>query len=461
MMYQPTKQGLNQPSSPAPGTWLADPSHFAPRRRDVLRVGWLGGLGLTLGNFFELRAQADHSLAEPTAKNVIHIYLQGGFAHMDSFDPKPDAPAEYRGILGTVQTSVPGVLFSSHMSATAKIADKITVVRSMTHTEVDHSRGEHSMFTGYRPSPALVYPSIGSVVAHELGPRGAMPPYVVVPNQGSQFLGSGYLSNAYGPFALGGDPARPGFSVRDLNLPAGIDETRFEKRKSWKTLVDEHFSRSQQDDKLDTMNSFYGRAYELLASQESKQAFSLKGESEQTKALYGMEPWGPVLRPRAGASFLTARRLVEAGTRFVTVTYGAWDTHAYHYRGIEAQLPDLDRAFAGLITDLDQRGLLDSTLVLITSEFGRTPRINAGGGRDHWPRVFSIVMAGGGVARGKVYGASDALAAEPADNPLSVEDYVTTVYHLLGIDASQSLMSPGDRPQQIVMNGKVAEGLLA
>ncbi|MDX1927570.1 MAG: DUF1501 domain-containing protein [Pirellulaceae bacterium] len=448
-------------SSVQPGTWHSDPAHFRPRRRDVMRVGWLGGLGLTLGNFFELRANGEANQGEPKAKNVIHIYLQGGFAHMDSFDPKPDAPAEYRGILGTLQTSVPGVHFSSHMQASAKIADKITVVRSMTHTEVDHSRGEHSMFTGYRPSPALVYPSMGSVVAHELGPRGAMPPYVVVPRAGSQFLGSGYLSNAYGPFALGGDPARSGFTVRDLSLPEGVDERRFTRRKSWKSLVDEHFAATERDDKLDTMNSFYGRAYELLASKESKEAFSIEGESEETKKLYGMEAWGPVLRPRAGASFLTARRLIEAGTRFVTVTYGAWDTHAYHYRGIEVQLPDLDRAFAGLITDLDQRGLLDSTLVLVTSEFGRTPRINAGGGRDHWPRVFSVVMAGGGVKRGYVHGASDSLAAEPADRPLGVEDYSTTLYHLLGIDAKKQLMSPGDRPQSIVMNGQVVSDLLA
>ncbi len=454
---------MNAPrmSSIQPGTWHSDPAHFRPRRRDVMRVGWLGGLGLTLGNFFELRASGNEKLNEPKAKNVIHIYLQGGFAHMDSFDPKPDAPSEYRGILGTVQTSVPGVQFSSHMQSCAKIADKITVVRSMTHTEVDHSRGEHSMFTGYRPSPALVYPSMGSVVAHELGPRGAMPPYVVVPRAGSQFLSSGYLSNAYGPFALGGDPARSGFSVRDLSLPEGVDDERFSRRKSWKSLVDEHFAATERDDKLDTMNSFYGRAYELLASRESKEAFSLKGESEETKKLYGMESWGPVLRPRAGASFLTARRLIEAGTRFVTVTYGAWDTHAYHYRGIEVQLPDLDRAFAGLITDLDQRGLLDSTLVLVTSEFGRTPRINAGGGRDHWPRVFSVVMAGGGVKRGYVHGASDSLAAEPADKPLGVEDYSTTLYHLLGIDAKKQLMSPGDRPQAIVMNGQVVNDLLA
>lgn len=437
-------------------------SGFMPRR-DILRVGWLAGAGLTLGDYFTLQARAseDADKPAPKAKSVIHIYLPGGFAHMDSFDPKPDAPAEYRGILDTVPTAIPGVRFSSHMAHTAKVADKLTVVRSMTHTEVDHSRGEHSMFTGYRPSPALVYPSMGSVVAHELGTRGAMPPYVLVPNQTSEFLGSGYLSNAYGPFALGADPARSTYQVRDLSLPEGVDQQRFARRKSWKSLVEGHFAGLESDDKLGTMDSFYGRAYELLASKQSREAFSLSSESESTKRLYGMEPWGPVLRPRAGASLLVARRLVEAGTRFVTVSYGSWDTHAYHYRGIETRMPDLDRAFAGLITDLDERGMLDSTLVLVTSEFGRTPRINAGGGRDHWPRVFSIVMAGGGIKRGYIHGASDSLAAEPADNALSIENYATTLYHLLGIDARSDLMSPGDRPQAIVMNGEVCRELLA
>jgi hypothetical protein len=392
--------------------------------------------------------------------SAIHIYLQGGFAHMDSFDPKPDAPVEYRGILDTVETKLPGVRFSSHMKDTSQVADRLTVVRSMTHTEVDHSRGEHSMFTGYRPSPALVYPSVGSVVAHELGARGAMPPYVCVPTQGSAFLGSGYLSNACGPFALGADPARGRFTVRDLNLPEGVDTSRFEQRKSWKALVDDHFRRIQRDDAVVTMDSFYQRAYDLLASPEAKGAFSLNGETKETRELYGMEPWGAVIRPSAGARFLVARRLVEAGVRFVTVTYGAWDTHAFHYRGIELPMQDFDRAFAGLIRDLDQRGLLDTTLVLVTSEFGRTPKVNAGGGRDHWPRVFSIVMAGGGAKRGQVYGASDGLAAEPHDRPLSVENYVTTVYHLLGIDASKPLMSPGDRPQPIVTEGHVVRELM-
>ena len=445
--------------------WKSDPSHFQrSSRREFLYAGWLGGAGLTLGNLLQLESRAAESQArklEAKAKSVIHIYLQGGFAHMDSFDPKPDAPSEYRGILDPIATSLPGVYFSSHMKQTAKVADKLTVVRSMTHTEVDHSRGEHSMFTGYRPSPALVYPSVGSVVTHELGPRDAIPSYVCVPNQGSQFLGSGYLSNACGPFALGSDPSRSNYSVRDLSLPKGIDEKRFERRKDWKQMVDGHFASLEKDDSLATMDSFYQRAYDLLASPQARDAFSLKSESDATRELYGMKPWGPVLRPSAGARFLIARRLVEAGARFVTVTYGAWDTHAFHYRGIETQLPDLDRAFAGLIEDLDQRGMLDSTLVLVTSEFGRTPKVNAGGGRDHWPRVFSIVMAGGGTKRGQIYGASDALAAEPADNPLGVEDYITTVYHLLGIDAAKSLMSPGDRPQPIVTNGKVVSGLLA
>jgi uncharacterized protein (DUF1501 family) len=225
--------------------------------------------------------------------------------------------------------------------------------------------------------------------------------------------------------------------------------------------VDDHFHEIERDDSLTTMDSFYQRAYDLLASTSAREAFSLSGESDATRELYGMKAWGPVLRPSAGARFLIARRLVEAGVRFVTVTYGAWDTHAYHYRGIEVQMPDFDRAFAGLICDLEARGLFNSTLVMVTSEFGRTPKVNAGGGRDHWPRVFSIVMAGGGIRGGQVYGASDGLAAEPAKSPLSVEDYATTVYHLLGIDARKDLMSPGNRPQAIVMNGKVARGLLA
>ena len=448
---------------PKAGTWFADPAHFQrPSRREFLYAGWVGGLGLSLGQLLQQEAQAAPSgnrKPEAKAKSVIHIYLSGGFPHMDSFDPKPDSPVEYRGdVLGTLQTSIPGVRFSGHMEQTSKVADRLTVVRSMTHSEVDHGRGQHSMFTGYRPSPALTYPSLGSVVASELGQRGAVPPYVCVPTQGSQFLGSGYLSNAFGPFALGTDPGRPGFHVRDLGMAPGIDDTRFEERKSMKSMVDDHFHTKTKDDAIVTMNSFYQRAYDMLASKEARNAFSLEGEDEATKSLYGMGRGG---RSSAGPRLMIARRLVEAGVRCVTSTFGAWDTHSFHYRGIELQMPDFDRAFAGLIMDLDQRGMLDSTLVVVTSEFGRTPKINAGGGRDHWPRVFSIVMAGGGIRRGQVYGASDSLAADPAESPLTIEDYSQTVLHLLGINGDDYLMSPGDRPQRIVMDGKIVKGLLA
>jgi hypothetical protein len=454
-------------SRPQPGTWGADPAHFArPTRRDVIRVGWLGGVGLTLGDYFRAQARAAEGgrKIEAKAKSVIHVYLQGGFAHMDSFDPKPDSPAEYNGgVLGTVPTKLTGVRFSEHMAKTAQVADKLLVVRSMSHTEVDHGRGEHSMFTGYRPSPALTYPSIGSVTAHELGVRHNMPPYVVVPTAGSQYLNSGYLSNQYGPFALGGDPGRPGFAVRDLTLPNGVNDARFNARKEWKDLVDDHFAKTEKDDALTAMNSFYERAYGMLASPTVRDAFSLKGETEETKKRYGLAGLsGPLSFRNAGAArFLIARRLVEAGARFVSVTFGTWDTHAFHYKGIEIQMQVLDIALAGLITDLAERGLLDETLVVVNSEFGRTPKVNAGGGRDHWPRVFSIVMAGGGVKKGAVYGESDALAAEPKANALGVEDYAHTLYHLLGIDARKDLMSPGNRPQQIVMNGKLVKGLLA
>lgn len=452
-------------NTPQPGTWHADPAHFArPSRRDLIRVGTVAGLGLTLGDVLKLEAaQPAGKKAEAKTKSVIHVYLQGGFAHMDSFDPKPDAPAEYRGILGTVQTKLAGVRFSEHMAKCAEVADKMTVVRSMTHTEVDHSRGEHSMFTGYRPSPALTYPSMGSVTAHELGVRNDMPPYIVVPTAGSQYLGSGYLSNQYGPFALGTDPGRPGFAVRDLSLAKGVDDARFAARKEWKELVDDHFAKTEREDGLAAMDSFYQRAYGMLSSPTVKAAFSLKDETEETKKLYGMAGLsGPLAFRNGGAArFLIARRLVEAGARFVSVTFGSWDTHAYHYRGIEAQMPVLDIALAGLVTDLDRRGLLDDTLIVVNSEFGRTPKVNAGGGRDHWPRVFSLVLAGGGVKRGQVYGASDALAAEPKQSALGIEDYAHTLYHLLGVDARKDLMSPGNRPQQIVMNGKVVKDLLA
>ena len=437
--------------------WRDDPAHFRPSRRGFLQVGVVGGLGLTLGNFFRLQqAQADiknYESKEGTAKSVIHIFLPGGSAHQETFDPKPYAPIEYRGELGVVQTKLDGVVFSQFLPQTAQIADKITVVRSMTHGEAAHERGTNNMFTGYRPSPALSYPSFGSVVSHEFGPRNNLPPYVCIPNMPNPYAGSGYLSSSYGPFSLGADPANKGFKVRDLSLPGGVDDGRFTRRRSVLEAVNAHFTAREKSDNLDAMDTFYQRAYSLISSQQAREAFNIDAEDAAVRDQYG--------RNDAGQRMLMARRLVEAGVRMVSLTYGGWDMHANIRGGIQGQLPPFDQAFSMLIRDLEQRGLLDSTLVMVSSEFGRTPKINKDAGRDHWPKVFSVVLAGGGIKKGSIFGSSDATATEPLDDPLTVEDLATTVYSCLGIVADKELMAPGGRPIEIVDGGKVRKELLA
>jgi uncharacterized protein (DUF1501 family) len=242
-------------------------------------------------------------------------------------------------------------------------------------------------------------------------------------------------------------------------MAANVSEKRFEDRKKIRALVDEHFAAMEQSDVLASMDSFYQRAYSMLASSKAREAFNLRAESKESLARYGIggargSDAGSLARSSAGPRFLLCRRLVEAGARFVTMSFGRWDTHAFHYRSIQPIMPAFDSGFAALISDLSDRGMLDSTLVLVTTEFGRTPRINSGGGRDHWPRVFSVVMAGGGIKRGMVLGSSDAIAGEPANRPVSVEDFTATIHSLLGIDHEKDLMAPGNRPIAIMQNGK-------
>lgn len=435
------------------GNWCNSSDHiWRPNRREFLYVGLVGSLGLSLPNFF--RAQAKGSAAkEGIAKSVINIYLPGGMAAQESFDPKMLAPIEYRGPLGTVKTKLDGIHFGEHLVQTAKIADKITVVRSMTHGEADHDRGTHNMFTGYRPSPAIQYPSFGSVVSHELGARGELPPYVCIPNMPNTFAGTGYLGSAYGPFTLGGDPANQNFRVRDLSLPKGIDEARFAQRREMRQVVDAHFSALEKSDALDGMDSFYQQAYAMLSSEKARAAFSVKDEPDKLKEEYGSGS--------AGQRMLLARRLVEAGVRFVSLTYGGWDHHDNIKNAFSNQMPKFDQAYAALIRDLDKRCMLDSTLVMVTTEFGRTPKINGTAGRDHWPRVFNVALAGGGIKKGLVYGASDPTGGEPDADPLAVEDFAATVYHLLGIDSHKDLIAPGNRPIKIVKDGEVVKELLA
>ncbi len=443
--------------------WCNDPRHVRPSRRDALYVGLIGGLGLTLGDFFTqtakgaLAVQDEHGgpSKEGVAKSVIHIFLPGGMAQHESFDPKPNAPIEYRGAFGTVKTNLDGEVFSENMQHCAKIADKICVIRSMTHGEAAHERGTHNMFTGYRPSPALQFPSYGSIVSHELGVRNDLPPYVCIPSMPNEFAGSGYLSSAYGPFSLGSDPGAKGgkFTVRDLSLPTGIDEARFTRRKSMLATVDEHFKSLEKSDALDSMDSFYQKAYAMISSKNAREAFNLSAEPDALRTAYGPGT--------AGGRMLMARRLVEAGVRFVSLTFGGWDHHAGIQNAFKRQMPEFDQAFAALITDLDQRKMLDSTLVMVSSEFGRTPKINKDAGRDHHPRVFSVVLAGGGIKRGMIYGSSDSIGGEPNTDPMGVENLSATIYKQIGIDSHKRLIAPGNRPIDIVNGGKPVNEILA
>lgn len=438
-----------------PVTWHDDPAHFMrSSRRGFLAAGIVGGLGLTLDGFFRLQAAEKKAGAtkDGPATSIIHIFLPGGIAHQDFVDPKPLAPVEYRGQMGTVKTKIAGAYFNEHMKKTAQIADKITVCRSMTHGEAAHERGTHNMFTGYRPSPALTFPSMGSVVSHEFGPRKNLPPYVVLPTLPTTYAGSGYLSSAYAPFVLGSDPANAGFNVQDLKLPGGVDDKRFDKRKKILDTVNEKFAKTAKDDGVGAMDTFYKRAYSLISSDKAKAAFNINLEKAALRDTYG--------RNAAGQRFLLARRLVESGVRFVSLTYGGWDMHGNIKSGMGGQLPQFDQAFAALISDLDTRGLLKSTLVMVSSEFGRTPKINATAGRDHWPKVFSVILAGGGIKKGFIYGKSDATATEPDEDALTVEDLAMTVYKQLGINAEKKLMAPGNRPIDIVREGKVRKDLI-
>lgn len=424
-------------------------------RRGFLTVGTFG-FGLTLADFLRLRARADqkqYDAIAAKADSVIHIFLPGGIAHQETFDPKPYAPVEYRGELGSIATKIPGEVFSETLPRVAQVADRLTVIRGMTHGEAAHERGTHNMFTGYKPSPALLYPSMGSVVAHEYGPKNNLPPYVCVPSQPNVYAGTGYLSSAFSPFSLGADPASAGFRVQDLNLPGGVDESRFATRRSVLDAVNEHFRSKEKSDGLAAMDTFYERAYSLISSEKAREAFNIDAEPAELRDAYG--------RNEAGQRMLMARRLVEAGVRFVVLQYGGWDMHNQITQGMRGQMPAFDQAFATLITDLESRGLLDRTLVMVSSEFGRTPKINATAGRDHWPKVFSVVLAGGGIKKGFIHGASNATASEPDRDAIGPEDLATTVYHQLGIVADKELIAPGPRPIEIVDGGKVRTELLA
>ena len=444
-------------------------------RRDFLRIGGLAALGLGLGDFFHLqRAFAGNNTLTAKAKSCILIWLDGGPSHLETFDPKPDAPQEVRGPLKTIPTNVTGVRISECLERTAGIMDKIAVIRSMTSPLGEHSLGTQYLMTGYKPTPALEYPTFGATLTYIRSQNGkessgnaaastALPPNIAVPNFTREVSGNGYLPSATRPFSVSGDSKRQDFKVRDLDFYEGIDLHRVSRRRQFVNALNE-FSTAKDAGAATVSDPELERAYNLITSPEAKAAFTLSEEPQEVRQRYGTGGVNEI-----GQSCLLARRLVERGVPFVTVNHTGWDTHQDIFTLKEryptdrnAHLPSLDRAFTALIQDLTERSMLDETLVVVMGEFGRTPKINSQGGRDHWPNVFSVVLAGGGVQGGQIIGSSDALGEFPRERPVTPSDLSATIYTLLGIAPSFELHTSDGRPVRVAPDGaKVVSELIA
>ncbi len=432
-------------------------------RRRTLQIGASSLLGgLTLPSILEMQANA----AAPgpiRAKACIFLMLEGGPSHIDMWDLKPEAPSEIRGTFHPISTNVPGTQIGNIMPRCAQIADRFTIMRSHSHKDNAHQTGRHWVLTGYPPSFAdgqakgmpfnELYPSVGSIVSRELGQRGAVPPYVEMPNPLGPG-GPGFYGARYAPFTIDTDPVQPDFEVRDLNIAEGVDESRLSLRRRLLEGADKEGPGANVTGRAKTMSSYYEKAFELATSPEARKAFRIQDEPESMRQRYGMSS--------IGQCSLLARRLVEAGCRFIGIDHGSWDTHVDNFTSHEKALcPPTDQALSALITDLDERGLLDETLVVMMGEMGRTPRINKDAGRDHWSQCQAVIFAGGGTRRGTVIGASDATASYPTTQPYGIQDLLRTVFHLMGIDASKVYDTPLGRPVPIVNGGSLINELIA
>ena len=433
-------------------------------RRDFVRIGGLSAMGLGLGSFFGLQsAAAVQKLSiEAKAKSCILIWLEGGPSHIETFDPKPDAPSEVRGPLAAIGTNVSGIQLPECLERTARVMDKIALIRSMTSPLGEHKLASEYLMTGYIPTPAVEYPNMGSTVAHVLKQTGILPPFITTTggDRVQPTLGPGYLPTSTAPFEVGDD-----FKVRDLDFYQGLDLGRIDRRRQFVNAVDQ-FSRAKDASASSESDPNLERAYNMIASDEAKRAFDLTEEPREVH-----ERYGTIVKRANGRSgqqggggvgngCLLARRLVERGVPFVTVNSTGWDSHENlrllkerNPGDLSAQLPSLDMALSALITDLSDRGMLDETLVVVMGEFGRTPKINSKGGRDHWPSVFSVAMAGGGVQGGQVIGSSDSLGELPASNPITPPDLSATIFKLLGINPEAELHTSDGRPIRIAPDG--------
>ena len=432
-------------------------------RRDFLRVGAAGtfGLNLSMSRMLEAAAKGDIDSSKSDI-NFVFIFLKGGMSTIDTFDMKPEAPSDIRGPFNPIRSNVPGTHVGELIPETAKVMDKFSLVRSFTHRNAGHGPADHYMFTGYHPAagfngglkPNNQHPSMGSVISHKLGPRGPIPPYVCLPNMHNSGSAA-YLGAKAAPFTIEADPSSPGFTVPDLQPPLSVDASRVDDRRELLAKVDRFQKSAEAKANKGTreLGVFAQRATELMTSKAAKEAFDIHKESPKLRDAYG--------RTTLGQSCLMARRLVEAGVRCVTVDHSNWDTHFHNFRVLkEDLLPKFDMAIPTFFKDMDDRGLLKKTVVVITGEFGRTPKINKDAGRDHWSRGFSVAIGGGGVQGGRVVGKSDKWAMDPAENPYGPEDLCATVYHLLGINPRSEMHTPDGRPIMLTNNGRLIKELL-
>ncbi|HJT77187.1 MAG TPA: DUF1501 domain-containing protein, partial [Gemmataceae bacterium] len=410
-------------------------------RRDFLRLGTFGlfGMGLTLPELLARQARAVEQGRPTRDVALIFLFLHGGLSTIDTWDLKPDAPAEFRGDFKPVATNVPGVRISEHLPRTARQMDKVALLRSFRHHNSDHGPADHYMLTGYFPqagfNPGLTpnnqRPAHGAVIARKLGPHGSVPPYVCLPKMHPS-AGPAYLGAAAAPFVIDADPNAPNFAVPDIVPPPSLEAGRLDARRDLLARIDrfQRAAEARDNHAAGTVSVFRQKAFDLMTSPQAKRAFDIQAEPEKMRDEYG--------RNSLGQSCLMARRLVEAGVRCVTIDHSNYDTHSNNFIVLkQSLLPALDGALATLFRDLAERGMLGTTLVVISGEFGRTPRVNQNAGRDHWGPAFTVALGGGGVRGGTVLGASDARAEKPATDPCGPEDLAATMYHLLGIDPNE------------------------
>lgn len=437
-------------------------------RRSFVQLGMAGMASVGLGELARARAASAGTTGRRTANSVILVWLDGGPSHLDLYDMKPEAPAEYRGIWKPIPTNVVGTEISELFPKQATVADKFSIVRSLYHNSGDHFTGGHAMLTSRAAGVSGAntqgkYPSIGSIATKLLGPnKPGMPAYVGIPYSMSigirpGYFGGNYLGVAHDPFDTGSDPNNPNFQVQNVQLASGLSIEMLEDRRKLNQNLDRLRRQVDASGTLDAMDRFDQEAFEMVAGPNARRAFDLSKEDPRLRDRYGRHTWGQ--------SALLARRLVEAGSTFVTLHLGGWDHHWNLQSGMESYLPRVDSLYATLLSDLDDRGLLDSTLVILCGEFSRTPRMNDGSGngtpgRDHWGASMFCLMGGGGVKRGVVYGATDRLGQRPAKDPVQPANIHATIYKVLGIDPTYAFTDLAGRPVPILDDPEPIHALL-